>query len=1108
MPQRAGDGVELLRTLDVQSTPYRLAWSPDGRTLAAPCHDRITRLWDTQTGELQKSIETRKLIYCVAWSPDGQQLVSASENGRLDFWDVSTGKHLRTFRPLADQTKSDSSRKKKQQQRSAATVQHKARCVAWSPDGKSIAVSNEPGVVLLRNAKTGNVSRVFTKTLGEIVELAWSPDGQHLCWGGLTTAVIWDIRTEKSFGIDLLSTPQFDIFSWSPPQPSAIPSQFVLPISPWSAGDLRRLRFNPVFNYDALSSSLQILADQAFTLICGVAWSPTGRILALGTLQGSIQIWDTQAQQLVGTLEAHTDKIVSVTFSSSGDVLASKSRDGTIRLWHTETWATLASFEDACATSTLGSELAFHPSEPLLASHSGGAASAVRIWRLDLAHLLRATARVKPVQYTTAKIVLVGESGVGKTGLGWRLAHDEYKDHESTHGQQFWVLHELAATRADGTECEAVLWDLAGQPDYRLIHALFLEDVDVALLLFDPANRQDPLKGVEYWVKQLSHGRESPPRMILIGSRLDRGAPTLTEKELEDFCQRHGISGRYVGTSARTGEGLTQLLERMKALVDWDSKAATVTTGTFKRIKEYVLSLKESTKRQNVLVSPEQLRGQLEKTDPTWRFSDAEIMTAVQHLSNHGYTTILRGRSGQPTFLLVPELLAQLASSFVNEARRNTKGLGSLEEEGVLRNDYKFPELANLAADEQEVLLDATLAMFLRRNLCFRETLGMQTFLVFPALINLKRPVLDEDVELIEDVAYTVKGAVENIYATLVVLLGYTNTFTRTNQWQNQAQYEALPGEICGFRQAEEHEGESEFVLYYGARTPSPARLLFQGLFESFLSRRQVAVSRIPPVACPKCRYKQQRREVVRRLRDQKLFLFCGECGEKIPLPKETEMVELDRTGQKNLLLEHRRTQHRTLFEAALVTVKSLVRTRHNKPASAFISYAWDRTEIMRWVEQLANDLLKAGVEIVLDRKDNAAPGENVARFISRIPTCDFVVAVGTPLYLKKYENKDASLGTVVAAEVDLIENDRLLGTEERKKTVIPLLLEGDKESSLPPLMQSRTRLDFRREELYFGSLFDLVLKLHSIRMDDPAVKDIRDSLQWSAEDAAALLTS
>jgi GTPase SAR1 family protein len=93
------------------------------------------------------------------------------------------------------------------------------------------------------------------------------------------------------------------------------------------------------------------------------------------------------------------------------------------------------------------------------------------------------------VLYTTAKVVLVGDSGVGKTGLGWRLAHGEFKELASTHGQQFWMLDSLGTTRADGTESEAVLWDLAGQPDYRLLHALFLDDAELALVLFDPTDR-------------------------------------------------------------------------------------------------------------------------------------------------------------------------------------------------------------------------------------------------------------------------------------------------------------------------------------------------------------------------------------------------------------------------------------------------------------------------------------------------------------------------------------------------------------------------------------------------------------------------------------------
>ena len=65
------------------------------------------------------------------------------------------------------------------------------------------------------------------------------------------------------------------------------------------------------------------------------------------------------------------------------------------------------------------------------------------------------------------------------------------------------------------------------------------------------------------------------------------------------------------------------------------------------------------------------------------------------------------------------------------------------------------------------------------------------------------------------------RGAVENVYASLVVLLGYTNTFIRTHQWQNQAQYEMGEGETCGFLQTDYRDGEVEFVLYYAEQTPN-----------------------------------------------------------------------------------------------------------------------------------------------------------------------------------------------------------------------------------------------------------------------------------------------
>jgi hypothetical protein len=117
-----------------------------------------------------------------------------------------------------------------------------------------------------------------------------------------------------------------------------------------------------------------------------------------------------------------------------------------------------------------------------------------------------------------------------------------------------------------------------------------------------------------------------------------------------------------------------------------------------------------------------------------------------------------------------------------------------------------------------------------------------------------------------------------------------------------------------------------------------------------------------------------------------------------------------------------------------------------------------------------------------------------VARFVDRIEKCRFVVVVGTPLYRRKYENKDTNTGYIVAAEVDIIAN-RLMGTEPQKESVLPLLVEGEKAASLPPLLHGRVFCDFRNERPYFTGAFDLILSLYGIAFHDDAVAGMRASL-------------
>jgi small GTP-binding protein len=1005
-----------------------------------------------------------KTIGHIAWSPDGLMLASPSDDRTIRLWDTKTGRMLRILRGNKDAV----------------------GCVAFYPSGRWLASGSDGGKVILWDAATGDLLYTLNGD-SSIGAIAFSPTERILAigdWRGLVR--LWDMKSDESFSFKAdkmgITNLAFD------------PTGQILATAGYGEGKI-------VFWEMPTKKRLHTLElHRGLDLV----FDPTGRILA-GNQDSAVQIWETPSGRLQRSIEGHTSLVNGIAFSPNGRLLATSGFDGNLFLWDCEKWQKIATLPTLKSDNYKVSchRPAFHPTLPLLASigSEGDSGRVIRIFELDVDFLLGQS--VTPsVTYTSAKIVLVGDSGVGKTGLGWRLAHGKYKKQDSTHGQQFWLLKQLCKQRNDGAQCEAVLWDLAGQDDYRLIHALFLDDADLALLLFDPTHKDDPLSGVEFWLRQLKVEAQPPsgtPTM-LIAARSDRGTPRLTLEELQVFCQQRGIAS-YLPTSAKSGEGIEELVRQMHEMIPWDAKSATVTTETFKRIKDFVLDLKEDTRRREVILTQEELRQRLEKTDPKWKFSDDEMITAIGHLATHGYVTRLRTSKGELRILLAPELLNNLAASFVLEARRNQKGLGSLEEQRLLSGEYKFPELENLTGAEKDILLDSAVVLFLEHNVCFRETdpLNGRAYLVFPELINLRKPLITDDAPTEDGVAYTVSGAVENVYASLVVLMGYTQTFTRTNQWRDHARYEVGGGHVCGFRLESERAGELDFVFYFGTNTPAPSRMLFQSLFESFLARRNLTVRRYEPVVCPKGH--TLNRDVIRqRMSSGAGFAFCSECGRKLKLPKADKPIQLTKQEEAKVAANSRAADKRSRFEQVLFRLKNYAIEQKIAMPDCFISYAWGNSAHEHWVERnLATDLQKAGIMVVLDRWENSRIGASITRFVERVAETNRVIVVGTSLYRKKYDNKEPMQGFVVAAEGALI-SLRMIGTELGKESVLPLLLEGTEKSAFPPLLQGRVYADFRRSEAYFDTMLNLLLSLYQIPPQHPVATELHESLKGKME--------
>ena len=1000
----------------------------------------------------------------LAWSQDGRYLSSCADDATIHIWDIERG--------IAE------IQLKKHKKRVESTV--------WSPNEAMLASRSQDKTIRIWSIESKKSNRASSlsmdylindaKNSNEILDVAWSPDGRLITYIAHNDSSIhfWD--TDKRQALLKL------YIKWYPAQISWSPDGNTLAVVTEGFGNSSLLLIDKIF-YEVREEIHLGGKVTAFVWL-------TNLTFCIGFADHSVRILNLKSKKETNILEGHTGFITQISANGIYRLLTTKSADGTIMLWRTNRWLNVAKLIESNNPELGNAGLSLNPVLPRLAT-LGKKNKVIRIWDIDLDILFDSNPPIELVRYTTAKLVLVGDSGVGKTGLGWRMAHNEFKEHASTHGQQFWVIPELGKKREDDTECEAVLWDLAGQPDYRLVHSLYLDDVDTAMILFDPTNRQEPLAGVDFWLNQLRDKDKNLLNSILVGARIDRGISTLTDAELQAYCERNEISGGYVSTSALHGNGLPELLERLKSQILWDQMTTTVTTVTFKRIKEYVLSLKEKLRRGKVLLQPSELRKQLKKIDGKWKFSDAEMMTAVGHLENHGYVKVLHGSNGEQNILLSPDILANLASSIVLEARRNPRGLGVLEEAGLLRGEYQFPELNKISESERKILLDAAAVLFLEHNLCFREIFNQQVFLVFPSLINEKRPI-DESIKTVDGETYQVRGAVENLYPSMVVLLGYTNTFVRTHQWQNQAQYELGKGEVCGFQQISYPDGSIELVLNYGEKTPEPVRLMFRGLFERFLSRRELEVARYETVTCKNCGSLLARNVVLDQINKGKKFSFCHECGKKVALPSPEPLTRLSPKEEVEINAQQAIANYRTAFEAALVRVKALLRDKgKKKKPTCFISYAWGISKNERWVLQLAKDLRNADIDVLLDRWDSP-PGSNLDLYIERILSSDFVIAVGTPELRQKYDTRKAD--PVVAAELKLI-NLRVRRPTEYGETILPVLLAGDSRKSFPPQLQPLVNVDFRETEFYFRRLFDMIWRLYDLPFDHPQLEELQESM-------------
>jgi Ras-related protein Rab-11A len=143
------------------------------------------------------------------------------------------------------------------------------------------------------------------------------------------------------------------------------------------------------------------------------------------------------------------------------------------------------------------------------------------------------------------KVVLIGDSGVGKSNLLSRFTRNEFNlDSKSTIGVEF-------ATRSiqiDHKTIKAQIWDTAGQERYRAITSAYYRGAVGALLVYD-ISKSTSFENVTRWLKELRDHADNNIVIMLVGNKTDqrhlRAVPT---EDATKFASENGLS--FIETSA------------------------------------------------------------------------------------------------------------------------------------------------------------------------------------------------------------------------------------------------------------------------------------------------------------------------------------------------------------------------------------------------------------------------------------------------------------------------------------------------------------------------------------------------------------------------------
>lgn len=335
-------GLELITSFDGRGDVMRLRWSPRGSLLAIASSDPVVRLRTTPDGSLAATLRGHgSHVYDVDWNEDGSLLASAACNGRdatglhcvaggIIVWDVKSQSLVQQLsfphHPHAVSTRMEQKEGKADVIDPHSQPGAEVRAVAWSKNGRSLAIGNAAGAVRIWDTATWQLTHEATPHW-QITDMAWSPDGRLAIAARDNTITVWDRSGTRL--TQVLKQHSLDVY--------AVDWHATMPLLASAGGD----RTVVIWNVDR--DEIVWTLSEFDGSVHSVAWHPGGRHLAVTSYTpargaAEILVYDTEHWRVVARAVGDDERIFrSLAWSSDGSVLASGGTDYVVTLWRFDT---------------------------------------------------------------------------------------------------------------------------------------------------------------------------------------------------------------------------------------------------------------------------------------------------------------------------------------------------------------------------------------------------------------------------------------------------------------------------------------------------------------------------------------------------------------------------------------------------------------------------------------------------------------------------------------------------------------------------------------------------------------------------------------------------